>query len=124
MLLVYTIAGIGGLIGVGGLVTLGFPALIRRQLEAWMRRGRLYVAGIVRLAIGTIFIFGSGMCSEPALIMLFGILFVAAGVIALLIGEKRLESMTGWFAARSDGTIRLWGIVTIAFGALVVFAAL
>ena len=124
MILAYTVSGIGFVIAVFGLVALANPGLTRGKLHGLKRSGVAYAAGVVRMAMGAIFVLGSEQCSWPAAIMWLGILLLATGIIALLVGEERLETMISWFAAQSDGVFRLWGAVGIAFGGFVIRAAL
>ena len=124
MLLRYTIAALGGFIATLGLIALANSVAFRRQLEAWTRGRMLHVAGFLRLAMGTIFILGAGQCSWPPAIIWFGILMLASGIIALLLGEQRLGEMTRWFAGFSEVVFRVWGAIAVAIGAFVIWAAI
>ena len=113
----------GVLIVATGAAALIQPTFLRRWLERWAEGRRLYAAIALRLAAGGLFLAAAPDCRLPGVINVVGVILLASGVIGLLLGVERLRTFARWWLARSDAVVRLWAVVTVGFGALVVYAA-
>ena len=115
---------IGVLIAGIGIAILSSPARLRRLLHWFLESKNLYAVAAIRVIAGVLFILAAPETRLPMLIQVLGILFILAGVAIPLLGTERVDRLAGWWLARSDSILRLWALVTIAFGGLIVWCAL
>ena len=77
-----------------------------------------------RLFFGAIFIVFSEQTLYPTVMGAFGYLMVAVGLGLLVVGSSRHRQFAVWSAAKFNKTFRPAGIVSITFGAFIVYGAL
>ena len=121
MVLIAQMAGI--LITACGAIFLVSPALIRRWLNFWQTDAQLYWAIGLRLALGTVFVVAAPRCQVPGVILVFGWVTVAAGILGIVLGRARLRAMIQWYRERSDVELRGWAVLTLLLGALILYSA-
>lgn len=77
-----------------------------------------------RLGFGAIFIAFSEQTLYPAIMGVFGYLMVVVGVGLLIAGASRHKQFAVWSAKKFNKIFRPAGIVSIVFGAFIVYGAL
>ncbi|MCX5633571.1 MAG: hypothetical protein NTW93_07865 [Phycisphaerae bacterium] len=111
------------LIILDGIVLLFRPDFLKKYIEIFTKGKGIYIAAIIKAALGAIFLFGaSDKCSHQWVIIAFGILALAGTVFIIIIPQKA-RAMAEWFAARNNTTLRLFSIIYILVGALLVYSA-
>jgi hypothetical protein len=108
------------LIILDGIVLLFRPDFLKKYIEIFTKGKGIYIAAIIKAALGAIFLFGaSDKCSHQWVIIAFGILALAGTVFIIIIPQKA-RAMAEWFAARNN---TLFSIIYILVGALLVYSA-
>ena len=82
----------------------------------------LPLVSALRIAVGLLFVLAAPHTRLPMLIWLFGIVAIVAGIIILFLGSTRTQLIANWWLKRSDSALRLWALVALLFGALLVWA--
>lgn len=106
-----------------GAVSAVVPRQFHRLLFLVKQKRWLNVAMLVRLLIGVVMIAAAPATRLPRFVLVAGIITLLSGLIAPLLGHDRLIRMAEWWATRPDGLVRLWGILALALGLLIVYAA-
>ncbi len=83
----------------------------------------VYLPAILRIALGVVFLISVRDCRIKWLIMAFGILFFAAGIVMFMIKPTKLRRFFQWWADRAPLTIRAIGIIAAAVGGVIAYAA-
>jgi len=114
---------LGLLMVLAGVVWILWPDMLKRVMGFWAT-GYLTIAGaLLKLAAGVFFLVAATQCDRTAWIVALGILACLQGVVFLAMSQARRKALLGWFQSRSGVTIRLLGLVVLAFGVLVAWAA-
>ncbi len=114
---------IGGLIALEGILFIVKPALIRPLINFFNKRLRLYFLALLRIILAIIFFLGATQCQEPWMIISLGLLLLIGGIIVLVMKPETTRSMLSWWLEKPLILIRLLSIVTLLFGAAVIYAA-
>ena len=99
------------------------PDVMRRLMEFFKKGKRIYFAGLVRFALAVVFLLAANDCKMPWVIIVFGILFIIGGLLIFLLGPEKVRSMIAWWQKQSLLLLRVLAIVTLAVGAIIVYAA-
>jgi hypothetical protein len=82
----------------------------------------IYVAVLVRLALGFALILSAPESRFPSVFLVLGWVAIAAGVAAAFLGRERLRKFVNWWVERfSPATIRLWVLFAMAFGGFLIY---
>ena len=82
----------------------------------------IYVAVLVRLALGLALILSAPESRFPSAFLVLGWVAIAAGVAAAFLGRERLRRFIDWWVERfSPATIRLWVLFAMAFGGFLIY---
>lgn len=113
----------GALILLAGMVILINPDIIfgylRRNLD---NIGLHILAVVVRLVLGILLIYYSGVSRFPVLIEVIGWISIIAAVTLAVIGRKNFHRLMSWALNVLKPVARLGGIIAMAFGGLIVYA--
>lgn len=99
------------------------PAVMNQLMEFFKKGKRIYLAALVRLALAVVFLLGARECDITWLIVIFGILFLISGLSIFMLGPERIRRMLGWFQKQSVLLLRVMAIITLAIGAIIIYAA-
>jgi len=110
------------------LVLLSVLYLIKPEVAAgligFFKKGkRLYLAGLIRLVLAAVFLISARECRSQSVVIVLGILFLLGGLLIFALGPDKLRPMLEWFQKQSPLVLRLLGLVTLAFGAVIIYAA-
>jgi hypothetical protein len=95
-----------------------------RQFMAFCGKGReLYIAGILRILIGVIFLLAASQSRIAWVIVTLGILALIGGVTFFILGLERVKTMLSWWHVRSLLVLRILALLAIAVGALILYSA-
>ena len=83
----------------------------------------VYVPGLLRIALGVVFLVLARDCRNKWIIMTFGVIFFAAGIGMFMIKPAKLQAFFERWANRAPLTIRLLGIIAAAVGGIIAYAA-
>ena len=113
---------IGILIGLCGVVALIRPDFYRKALKFFMHGKLVYIAAGLRIVLGVVFLISALSCSIPWIIIIFGILFLAAGITMFAVKLEKLKNMLDWFGQRSPLAIRLFAVIALVIAGIILYA--
>lgn len=105
----------------GGLILLR-PKSFVKIVDFFMKGKRIYIAGLLRLALGFIFVATAWESRQTALIYSLGVLIIMGGTLLFALRKDTISSIVGWLDNRPAGFTRLWGIAAALFGALIIYS--
>ncbi len=108
------------LIGIGVFVK---PDILRQMISFAKKPKRVYWSCGVKTLIGIIFLLAALQCKVPLVIAIFGILFASTIVICMMMKEKGMKAWIEFWEGRPDVVLRIWSLITLAIGALIIFSA-
>jgi hypothetical protein len=114
---------VGLIIALLGLVGMLRPVVLRKLVGGFRATPMLYLAAIIRVALGVLLLLTAPACRYTVAIYVLGVITLFSGLLLPVIGKTRFEALIGWWIARSDRTIRALTSVAIAYGAFLVLAA-
>jgi hypothetical protein len=121
MRLVVVLAGV--LITAVSLLGALVPERLVAFVASWPVDTRLRVAVVTRLLLGVVFLLAAPACRSPAIIRAVGVLAVAAAAVLVLLGGVRVDAMITWWSGQPRPFIRIWCVVGVLLGALVLSAS-
>ena len=83
----------------------------------------IYVPGLLRIALGVVFLVSARDCQYKWVVIAFGVIFFAAGIGMFMIKPARLKTIFERWANRAPLTIRMIGIIAAAIGAVIAYIA-
>ncbi|HRZ87247.1 MAG TPA: hypothetical protein P5287_05470 [bacterium] len=105
-----------------GIVFLLRTDFYRRMVKFWMEGRRLYMAGVVRIVLGALFLLAASQCRHPGMMIAFGVLVLAGGVSIYVMGLERTRKMLSWCDAQNDIFFRFTAAAVIAVGMLLLYS--
>lgn len=121
MIVIVNIMGV--VISLVGLTFLFNPALMKKFISFMKDSNKIYIIGTLRLVLGVIFILAAPQANYSPVIMAIGILMVIGGILIFAIGRKRVTAMMEWCLNMPDSNARLFAIVPVLLGVLILFSA-
>ena len=117
------IRSLGIVIVVVGIVYLLRPDVMKWLLEFFKKGKRIYLAGLLRLALAVIFLLGARECDITWVIVVFGILFLMGGVLIFILGPEKLRRILDWYQKQSVLFLRVLAVIALAIGAVIIYSA-
>ncbi len=109
-------------VAVAGLAILLMPAGVLSLAGHSVSPPQLYASGILRIAIGVLFISVAGDARVPWLLRVLGGVALVAGIGALFLGVQPARAIADWLSQQSLDVVRLLGLLPLALGILVIYA--
>jgi uncharacterized protein YjeT (DUF2065 family) len=106
-----------------GVFFLSKPAAVTHVIEFFKQGKRIYLAAVIRLILAVVFLIAARQCDLTWVIGLFGIIFLASGLVIFAAGPEKLQPMMNWFQKRSTSLARPVGVFIVAAGAIIIYAA-
>jgi hypothetical protein len=113
---------IGAAVVVLGCSGMLFPSLLLAIGRRSITPAGLYFVGVLRVAIGFVFIRASGVSRAPRLLRALGIIVIIAGVTTPLLGVSRATAILNWWADQGPAFIRLSAGVAVAAGSAIIYS--
>ena len=98
------------------------PDFMNSWIQFWIAGKRWYGIGVLRVALGIIFLMASFQARNPGVSSMLALVFLASGAFIFVIGAEKLKNYVTWWTDLPPLAQRLLGIVVIAFGVMMVFA--
>lgn len=100
------------------------PRHFSRTILGWRGAGRFATAIGIRLVLGVLFLVTAPQTRFPVVVYALGGLALAAAVVLLFVGPKRLDVLIDWWLGRPMAMLRLTCAAAILFGAFLFYAGL
>lgn len=113
---------LGLLIGGVGLLGIAQPQTLIAWMLSFWRKDRLWVAVILRLALGALLIYAAPECRFPLVIRILGGITVFAAVGVAVAGSERVDSLVRWWTELPLPIVRIWCIGGVLFGVFLAYA--
>jgi hypothetical protein len=116
--------GIGSIISLVCLTGVMLPAQLLHAVKAsWQYPGAMYVAVMVRLAIGVLLVLAAPHSRFPLAFEVLGWVAIMAALLVPVVGRERIGRLLDWWSLRSNLSIRLWSLAGLVFGCFLVYGA-
>ncbi len=89
----------------------------------WNKQFTLYLAVLVRVLLGLLFIFVAPETKFPTTFLVLGYFMLAAAVIIGILGRQKIGLLLAWFKALPERCIRLWLFAGLLFGGFLLYGA-
>jgi len=108
------------------IVIMGFifgikPEVFQRYVKFWNSRKRIVIGGIISFLFGVVFLLSASTCRMSVVSIIFGIWAIIKSIILFVTNEKKLNAYLEWWLKKSLSVIRILGIISLAFGALIIW---
>ena len=112
----------GGLMMLAGITIIIKPDvifdLIKNNTENFVLQ---ILAIVVRLVVGALLVYYSGISKYPHVIEVLGWIFIAAAVFLTVIGPTKFKRLISW-ALTLEPYAKVAGVLSVFFGAFLIFA--
>lgn len=113
---------IGALIVAEAGVLLVKPDLYRKFIKLFGRGMLSYIPAAIAIVVGVVFLIFARDCHIPWVIIVVGLIAAVKGISIFAVKLETLKGVVNWLSERSDVTLRLFGLLALAFGALILYA--
>ncbi len=103
-----------------GLLSLASPRRLARLIRNLKTPFWFYFGAGIKVLLGVSLWFAAPASRAPDVMQPLGLFFVVTGLIRLIIGPKVLRKLLDWWVSR-PGLVRAWGVIAVAFGALLIY---
>ena len=108
-------------LGAGGAVfPVALVSLVSRLTGKWWA---LPAGAAIRVGLGGILVLAAEESRHPTVVAGLGVFLIAAGVLVLVLGRKRIERWIAWWTMLPGWAVRLSAGATLAFGLVLIRAA-
>lgn len=122
---VFSVVSIIGLLEIlAGVLLIARPDFYRKTLGFFTKGKMMYLAGVVKIAFGVVFLVFARSCVRPWIVITLGLLTLAGGISCYVIRIEKLKRYIGWWQGRSDILLRSLGVVALAIGGVIVWAGM
>jgi uncharacterized protein YjeT (DUF2065 family) len=109
------------LLVIDAIVVLFRPDLLKKYCQFFSQGATIYLAAIIYALIGIAFLFGD-KCNVQWVVITFGILALAGAIFIVAVPQKA-KNITGWFAAKSNTTLRFLAVIYLLISAILVYSS-
>ena len=113
---------VGALIAAAGLGLILFPAVVIWLAHHPLTSLELYGSAVGRVAIGVLFLAVARTARMPWVLRVLGAIAIIAAAATLVIGVERAQAIADWTTREGVVVVRLFGLLPLILGALVVYA--
>jgi hypothetical protein len=113
---------LGALFLVISLAIFIWPGSGRRSLQNLVTRRAMPVLSIVRIGFGMACVLAAPSTRLPGFVWALGLLLIVSGISLPVIGFERLRRWTDWWLEKPDRDYRVWSLLGILLGALLIWA--
>lgn len=114
---------IGIIIILEGILLAARPQWAKKAIRFFCKGRMIYLAGVLRLIIGVLFLVSATDCKHYWVVIVFGILLLVSGVAVFVTKLDKLKDYLNWWDRRSLLILRLLCIIAFAIGGVVAWAA-
>ena len=113
----------GALTLLAGIVIVISPEVIFGLLRNNLEKLELHIlAVVVRLVLGILLIYQSGISKFPLVIEVIGWLSIVAAIFVAVMGRSNFKRLMSWALSLVKPIGRVGGVLAVAFGAFLIYA--
>jgi hypothetical protein len=105
-----------------GAVGLFAPDVFVAGAEYMLTTSGLYVIATFRVIVGVMLLLVASASRLPKTMRVFGVVALISGLSTPFIGVERAHAVFNWASGFGTGLIRLWGVVALVLGGIIIFA--
>lgn len=113
---------IGLLMALWGILIILQPIWHKNLIVFMARDRRVYAAVGLKIIIGVLWLLFARECRDPSVIIILGTLTVVSSVLFAAMPFPKIQAWFQWCQARPLGVFRLWGLLAVLLGVLVIWA--
>ncbi|MBL7187033.1 MAG: hypothetical protein ISS70_12000 [Phycisphaerae bacterium] len=117
------IKSVGIIITLMGVVYLLRPDLIKQLMNFFKKSRRIYLPGLLRLALAVVFFLGASECRYFWVIFASGMIFLTGGLLIFMLGPEKIRRMLDWYQEQPILIFRVIALIVLAFGAIIIYSA-
>lgn len=114
---------IGWLIALEGVFFLVKPEALNSMIRFFIKGRRLYLLSVLRIILAVVFFIAARQCRQPAVIIVLGVILLAAGIGGFVMRLSTTKTMLKWWLEKPNMMIRLLGLISLAVGMMIVYSA-
>ena len=123
MRIVLVIKSLGMLFTLMGIVYLLRPDIIKHLMGFFKKGKRIYLAGLIRLALAVVFFVAARECRYFWIIFASGFIFLTGGLLIFILGPEKIRRIFDWYEQQSAIIFQVIALVVLVFGIIVIFSA-
>lgn len=113
---------IGLLLTIQGILGIAAPEAFVSTLRFVQTPPMIYLAAVLRVAFGIVFILAAAESRAPRFLRDFGFIIVIGGLLTPFLGLRIAQVIFAWWAEGGPALVRLCAGVPLALGLLVIYA--
>jgi uncharacterized protein YjeT (DUF2065 family) len=113
----------GILIVLEGVLILVKPQVYAKAAIFFSKARLMYIAALLKIAVGVFLLISMTDCEHKLIITILGLIAAGSGVTMFGMGKGKLKKMFEWWSMRPKFIVRFLGIVAMAIGGLIIYAA-
>jgi hypothetical protein len=98
------------------------PGSIFAFISGWSSRSGFWLAVLLRLCFGLSLWFAAPDTRLPVLLRALGAAAIVSAAILPLVGYVRFERVIKWWTSQSPFVMRMWSLLALAIGGLVLWS--
>jgi uncharacterized protein YjeT (DUF2065 family) len=118
-----TVQTLGIFLICAGVIFLIRPIIIKNVVGFFKVGIRPHIAASIRIAVAVLLFLGAQQCRIHWVIITLGIIFLLSGLIIFAIGAKKAGSLMGRFENQPLDFIRIFSLLPLAVGTIIIFSA-
>ncbi len=97
---------------------------MKKYMDFWTKGKDPHIrAGVSSVAFSVLLLLAASQCKSPLIIIFMAIWGLVKGIVIIVRGPKGLKSMAGWIEKKPANALRLFAILALAVGILIVSSA-
>ena len=102
----FAVALLGRLVAGIGFLGIAQPTRLIGWVHSFWQKDRLWVAVIMRFALGAVLIYAAPECRFPQAVRVLGVITVLAAVGIAVVGSERMDGFIRWWTERPLSIVR------------------
>ncbi|MDP8234092.1 MAG: hypothetical protein P9M06_04760 [Candidatus Saelkia tenebricola] len=111
---------IGILLVALGVVFLVNPEKLRRFIGFWKKNSKIYIAGVLQLLFGIIFLSVSSVSGW--FIPFLGVLSIIKSILTFAIGSNGIKKIIDYWLVKPDSVLRWAAVAYLVIGILIIYS--
>jgi hypothetical protein len=113
---------VGVLLIIQGLLGIVAPDIFVSVVRFFQTPPNIYVAAVLRIAIGIVLLCAVTGSRLPSFLRVFGVIVVIGGVLTPFVGVQFAQRILALWESRGPGLVRLFAVVSLALGLFTAYA--